>query len=152
MTDHQKSPLLKATRKLYNILRKFNAIPAFRNEQLTTDLKLAELAMKEADPAYTTDIVIKGVDATIKEKIKNIAYNKGITVSRLMRPCISRILEINVMPKNSDRMEIKNVPISLKTQVEVKLNGSGKSLSGLMIEEMNRIIRETPESMHVKRL
>lgn len=152
MPASEPNPLLKATRKLYNILRKFNAIPAFRSDALTADLKAAELALKEANPAYTTDIVVKGVDAHVKQKIKNIAYNKGITVSQMMRPCVSRILEINIIPQIRDRMEIKNVPLTLKTQLEIKLRDSGRCLSELMVEEMQRIIRETPEHLHVKRL
>lgn len=146
------NPLLKATRKLYNLLSKFNSVPVFRSDALTADLKAAQAAIKEADPAYTTDIVVKGVPATTKDVIKNIAYNKGITVSQMMRPCVSRILQIDLIPESRDRVEIKNVPIALKTQVEIKLRDAGKSLSEIMLQEMERIISETPAHLHVKRM
>ena len=152
MSTSTPNPLLKPTRNLYSVLCKLNAIPCFRSDALTEALKVAALALKESAQNFTEDIEVKGVPGPVKEKIQAIAYNKGITVSRLLRPCVSAILEINVMPEKKQRIKIKNISSTAKLNLEVKLKVADKTISEALIEQMQRLIRETPPHLHVKRM
>jgi len=152
MKTNPVNPLLKPLKNLYRILSALSKVPAFCSEELMRDLKAARDAISGV--CYTQKVRIKRMPGSVRDKINNIAYNKGITTCAFLRAEINKILArtVNVAEKQV-YLDVYGVPTERKFLLDEMADKCGfTDTSDFMRVELLRIIRETPEHLHVKRM
>lgn len=147
------NPLLKPLRKLYKILYALSKVPAFCTDELVRDLKQARKCIKEIEYAFAMPIHIHGVPGSVRQKLQNIAYNKGITGSAFLRQELNKILSReHIAEEEVVQVMIFGVPLENKNKLAALAARSGFcELAEFLRHEFHRIIRETPEHLQVKR-
>lgn len=148
------NPLLKPLRNLYKILYALSKVPAFCTAELLRDLKAARAAIRKIEHVFAKPIHVKGIPGSVRGKLRNIAANKGITASAFFRQEINKILSrAEVAKEEMVQIMILGVPISNKNKLADLAAKSGfYEVSDFLRHEFHRIVRETPEHMHIKRM